>query len=145
MSVHSQTISFQTSGYSDIRDITDQVMSVVRASGIPRGIATVFVPGSTGGITTIEFEEGAVSDLKAALERLVPASAHYRHDARWGDGNGVAHVRAALLGPSLTIPILDGSLTLGTWQQIVFMDFDTRPRQRTIQVQIVGDSKEERP
>jgi secondary thiamine-phosphate synthase enzyme len=99
---------------------------------------TVFVPGSTAGITTIEFENGALSDLKQAIERLVPRTLHYNHDARWGDGKGFAHVRAALVGPSLTVPVVGGRMQLGTWQQIILIDFDNRPREREVVAQVVG-------
>ena len=102
--------------------------------------ATVFVPGSTAGITTIEFESGAVSDFKKALERMAPVDMHYDHDARWGDGNGFSHVRAALLGGSLTVPFIEGRLQLGTWQQIVLCDFDNRSRSREVLVQILGEA-----
>jgi secondary thiamine-phosphate synthase enzyme len=111
----------------------------VTDSGINNGIATVFVTGSTAGITTIEFEPGLVADLQKAWERLVPKNIPYEHDARWGDGNGYAHVRASLLGASLVIPLTDKKLALGTWQQIIVVDFDNRPRQRTVIVQVVGE------
>jgi secondary thiamine-phosphate synthase enzyme len=103
------------------------------------GLVTVFVPGSTAGITTIEYEPGVVEDLKKAIERLAPQNIHYDHDARWGDGNGFAHVRASLLGPSLTVPFQEGNLLVGTWQQIVLVDFDNRPRNREIIVQVTGE------
>jgi secondary thiamine-phosphate synthase enzyme len=111
----------------------------VSEAKIADGIVTVFVPGSTAGVTTIEFESGALQDLKKAIERLAPEGIHYDHDVRWGDGNGFAHVRAALLGPSLTTPLVQGELLLGTWQQIVLVDFDNRSREREIIVQIIGD------
>jgi len=111
----------------------------VAQSGVKNGIVTVFVPGSTGGVTTIEFESGLISDLQQMFERVIPTNIAYKHDLRWGDGNGYAHVRASLLGPSLTVPLVDGRLTLGTWQQIVFVDFDNRPRSRRLIVQIVGE------
>ena len=109
------------------------------ASGARTGIAAVFVVGSTAGVTTIEFEPGAVADLNGLFERLAPRSTEYRHHLRWGDDNGSSHVRAALLGPSLTVPFVDGALTLGTWQQIMLLEFDTRPRTREVVVQIVGE------
>ncbi|MGB6122819.1 MAG: secondary thiamine-phosphate synthase enzyme YjbQ [Bacteroidota bacterium] len=111
----------------------------MKRSKIQEGIATLFVPGSTAGITTIEFESGAVADLRKAVERLAPENVHYDHDARWGDGNGFAHVRAALLGPSLTVPVVEGQLTLGTWQQIVLVDFDNRPRRREVMIHLLGE------
>lgn len=109
-------------------------------SGIAEGLLNVFCTGSTGGITTIEFEPGVVNDLRKAIERLAPEALHYEHDARWGDGNGFAHVRAALMKPSLTVPVSGGAMLLGRWQQIVFIDFDNRPRDREIVVQIMGEA-----
>ena len=133
------TLHVETEGLSDVCDLTGQVQESLRSSGIRDGLATVFVPGSTAGVTTIEFEEGAVSDLKRAVERIAPRTIHYDHDARWGDGNGFAHVRASLLGPSLCVPVAGGRLLLGTWQQIVLVDFDNRGRSREVVVHIVGD------
>jgi len=137
--VVSKSIELHTSGNCDIQDITAQVNQEVARSGVKGGIVTVFVPGSTGGVTTVEFESGLVSDLRQMFDRIIPTNIAYKHDLRWGDGNGYAHVRASLLGPSLTVPIVNGSLTLGTWQQIVFVDFDNRPRSRRLIVQIVGE------
>lgn len=131
-------LSLKTSGDTDIIDITSQVSKKVTESGITEGQILLFVPGSTASVTTIEHESGVVRDLKEAVERLVPEGIFYRHDARWGDGNGYAHVRAALLGPSLTVPLVNGCLVLGTWQQIVLVDFDNRPRDRKILVHISG-------
>ena len=131
-------LSLKTSGNTDVIDITTQVLKKVTESGITEGQILLFVPGSTASITTIEYESGVVQDLKEAVERLAPEGIFYRHDARWGDGNGYAHVRAALLGPSLTVPLMDGHLVLGTWQQIVLVDFDNRPRDRKILVHISG-------
>jgi len=131
-------LSLKTSGDTDVIDITDQVSKKVTESGITEGQILIFVPGSTASITTIEYESGVVQDLKDAVERLAPEGIVYRHDARWGDGNGYAHVRAAILGPSLTVPLIDGHPMLGTWQQIVLVDFDNRPRDRKILVQISG-------
>ena len=108
-------------------------------SGVQNGLVTIFCSGSTGGITTIEFESGIINDLKKAIEKIVPSNISYEHDKRWGDGNGFSHVRAALMKPSLTIPVVKGKLALGTWQQIVFMDFDNRERDRKIVVQIIGE------
>ena len=131
--------SLKTKGFGDVIDITHEVTQEVASSKVSSGIATVFVPGSTAGITTIEYESGAVSDFKKAIERLAPVDMHYDHDARWGDGNGFSHVRAALMGASLTVPIIDGKLQLGTWQQIVLGDFDNRSRSREVLVQILGE------
>jgi secondary thiamine-phosphate synthase enzyme len=131
-------LSFKTSGDTDIIDITTQVSRTVDESGLTEGQVLIFVPGSTAAITTIEFESGVVRDLKEAIERLAPIGIPYRHDARWGDGNGYAHVRAALLGPSLTVPLVKGRLVLGTWQQIVLVDFDNEPRDRKVMVSISG-------
>lgn len=128
-----------TKGQGDAWDITDKVAESIATSGVSAGIATAFVVGSTAGITTIEFEPGAVADLNGVFERLAPRAGEYRHHLRWGDDNGSSHVRAALLGPSLTVPFADGALTLGTWQQIMLLEFDTRPRQREVVVQIVGE------
>ena len=136
---YSSTIDLKSRGFSDVIDITGRVGKVVSSSGITGGLVSVFVPGSTGAITTIEFESGVVGDLKEAIERLVPSNVEYAHDARWGDGNGFSHVRAALMKPGLTVPVVDGRLTLGTWQQIVFIDFDNKGRSRSIVVQVVGD------
>jgi secondary thiamine-phosphate synthase enzyme len=131
-------LSLKTSGDTGVIDITTQILKKVTESGITEGQILLFVPGSTASITTIEYESGVVQDLKEAVERLAPEGIFYRHDARWGDGNGYAHVRAALLGPSLTVPLIDGHLVLGTWQQIVLVDFDNRPRDRKILVHISG-------
>lgn len=131
-------LSFRTGGDTDIIDITTPVSRKVTESGLTEGQVLIFVPGSTAAITTIEYESGVVQDLKEAIERLAPQGIFYRHDARWGDGNGYAHVRAALLGPSMTVPLVSGRLVLGTWQQIVLIDFDNRPRDRKILVHISG-------
>ena len=135
----SDTISLTTKGFSDIIDLTDHVMAVLKRSKIENGLVTVFCPGSTGGITTIEYESGVLKDLQKAIEKIVPSDIPYEHDRRWGDGNGFSHVRAALMKPSLSIPLIKGRLTLGTWQQIVFIDFDNRKRNRDILVQIIGE------
>ena len=132
-------ISFQTRGDCDIIDITSQVAGQVAESGINSGTVTVFVPGSTAGVTTIEYESGLVTDLQQMWERIVPRNIPYNHDRRWGDGNGHSHVRASMLGPSLVIPFTDGRLTLGTWQQIIMVDFDNRPRSRQVVLQIMGE------
>jgi secondary thiamine-phosphate synthase enzyme len=134
-------LSFTTSGNTDVIDLTRQVLDRVAETSLEDGQVLLFVPGSTGAITTIEYEHGAVGDLKEAIENLAPEGKYYRHNERWGDGNGHAHVRAALLGPSLTIPVISGRLQLGTWQQIVFIDFDNRPRQRRVIMQVSGKTK----
>ncbi|MGA1826264.1 MAG: secondary thiamine-phosphate synthase enzyme YjbQ [bacterium] len=140
MSIYTKIIKLSTKGYTDIIDITEQVNEAVKISGVTDGFTVVFIPGSTGAITTIEYESGALEDLKEAIERLAPQSLSYHHDKRWHDGNGFSHVRAAILGPSVTIPITHGSLHLGTWQQIVLIDMDNRPRDREIIVKILGET-----
>jgi len=139
MAIVTERVSIKTKGESDIIDLTDDVEGAIGNSGLERGIATVFVPGSTGALTTIEYEPGLLRDLPAALERVAPRNINYEHDKRWHDGNGHSHVRASLLGPSLTIPFTNGELTLGTWQQIIFVELDVRPRTRDLVVQIVGE------
>ena len=139
MAVATRFIEKKTAGFTDIHDLTPEVAELVRDSGINDGIVTVFVPGSTGGITTIEYEPGLKRDLPEALDKIAPMNKTYHHDATWGDGNGFAHVRAAFIGPSLTVPFSDGRLHLGTWQQIVLLDFDNRSRHRRIVVQIMGE------
>lgn len=132
-------ISLSTKGFSDVLDINGKVVKIAEDSGIQNGMVNVFCSGSTGSITTIEYESGVINDLKKALEKIVPSNIPYEHDKRWGDGNGFSHVRAALMKPSLTIPLVKGKLTLGTWQQIVFIDFDNRGRNRDIIVQVMGE------
>lgn len=136
--VHPGEIRISTKGEGDIVNITEELARLVRDSGVREGIAAVFVPGATGAVTTMEFEPGAVEDLRAALQRIAPAGAEYKHHLKWGDGNGHSHVRAALIGPSVSLPVRDGSLPLGTWQSVVFVELDTRPRRRSLLVQIVG-------
>jgi secondary thiamine-phosphate synthase enzyme len=128
-----------TRGQGDAHDITDLVSSAVAESACGAGIATVFVVGSTAAITTIEFEPGAVADLNRLMQEIAPREAEYRHHLRWGDDNGSSHVRAALMGPSLTVPFAEGKLLVGTWQQVALIEFDTRPRKREIVVQIMGE------
>jgi secondary thiamine-phosphate synthase enzyme len=128
-----------TRGQGDAHDVTDLVVSAVAESQLSAGTATVFVVGSTAAVTTIEFEPGAVADLNLVFEALAPRAGEYRHHLRWGDDNGSSHVRAALLGPSLAVPFAERKLTLGTWQQIMLLEMDTRPRRREIVVQIVGE------
>ncbi len=132
-------LPLQTRGGYDVQDITDSIVMAVRESKLQNGIVTVFCPGSTGGLTTIEYESGVVADLKQVLNEITPPDRPYRHHLRWGDDNGHSHIRAALIGPSLTIPFVNGALTLGTWQQVVFCDFDTRPRSRRLVVQVLGE------
>ena len=132
------SIEAETTAGTDVLDLTPQVAAKVRDAGVSAGLLTLFISGSTAALTTIEYESGAVQDLKAAIERLFPQDLDYGHDRRWGDGNGYAHVRAAFLKPSLSIPIDQGRLQLGTWQQIVLLDFDNRPRQRRIRGQVLG-------
>jgi secondary thiamine-phosphate synthase enzyme len=136
---YSETISLNTKGFSDIIDMTHHVLSVIDHSGVKNGLVTVFCQGSTGAVTSIEYETGVLRDLQRAIEKIVPSNIPYEHDKRWGDGNGFSHVRSALMKPSLTIPLVQGKLTLGTWQQIVFIDFDNRKRNRNILVHIIGE------
>ena len=131
-------LEFETQS-GEVLDITDEVQGALQSTSVQAGVVTVFIMGSTGAITTIEFEDGLVSDLAEALQRLAPREIDYAHNQRWHDGNGHSHIRAALLGPSLTVPFVDGRLTLGTWQQIVFLELDNRPRQRKVVVQIIGE------
>jgi secondary thiamine-phosphate synthase enzyme len=139
MEIKSYSVSVPTTAKTDLIDITREVSQRIRESGIAEGSVLVFVPGSTAALTTIEYESGVVEDLREAIERLAPEGVRYRHDARWGDGNGYSHVRAALLGPSLTIPVIEGRPVLGTWQQVILCDFDNRPRKRQVVVQVTGN------
>lgn len=133
------TLELSTEGQGDVCDVTSDVARVVADSSLTHGIATIFIVGSTAAVTTIEFEPGAVADLGRALEQIAPRHADYQHHLQWGDDNGSSHVRAALLGPSLTVPFTEGILTLGTWQQIVVVELDTRSRQRSYVVQLMGE------
>ncbi len=137
--VKTAMISLSTRGNADMHDVTEEVSGAIQRSGLKAGIATIFCPSSTSGLTTIEYEDGCLADLKRHFEELVPAGREYAHNARWGDGNGHSHIRAALLGASLTVPFTDGRLTLGTWQQIIHVDFDVRPRRRELVVQMIGE------
>lgn len=139
MVVKTESISLNTRGDADIHDITNQIARHVSKSGFKDGTVTVFCPSSTSALTTIEYESGALSDLRRLLDEIVPHDREYAHNARWHDGNGHSHVRAALLGPSLTIPFVNRELTLGTWQQVIYVDFDNRPRQRKLVVQLIGE------
>jgi secondary thiamine-phosphate synthase enzyme len=138
--IYTKTFSQKTSGFCDIIDITAKVREHIEKEKIKEGLMTVFVAGSTAALTTIEFESGLVQDLKEFVEKLIPSDRRYHHDDRWGDDNGFSHLRAALFGPSLAIPIENGRPVLGTWQQIVLLDFDNRPRTREIMVQLMGEN-----
>lgn len=140
MATASDSIRVTTKAKDEILDITSEVQGIVSDSGLMNGLACVFVAGSTAAITTVEHEPGLVTDLQQAMERLYPRRMDYEHHRRWGDGNGHSHVRASFIGPSLTVPIIDGRLQLGTWQQIVLMELDNKPRTRDILVQVVGDA-----
>jgi secondary thiamine-phosphate synthase enzyme len=135
----SQTFLITTRGFCDVIDITEKVSSIVAEAKIKKGIAVVFATGSTAGITTIEMNANLEDDLREALEIIAPENKVYHHDEKWGDGNGFSHIRASLVGASLSVPIIDGELTLGTWQQLVLCDFDNRGRQREVRVQVVGE------
>lgn len=141
MAVHSETLHLSTKQGPQAVDVTREVTAVVARSGIRDGLACVFTPSSTSAILANEFEPGLMEeDIPAALERLFPEGLAYGHEKRWGDGNGHSHVRAAFLGPSLTVPVVDGRLALGTWQQVVFLELDTKPRRREVLVQVVGEA-----
>ena len=134
-----ETISLKTNGECDVVNITHHVETLVSKSGLKNGAVTVFVTGSTAGVTTIEYEPGLVADIKEAFERIAPKGITYAHNETWGDGNGYSHIRASLLGASLVIPFTDFKMVLGTWQQIVLIDFDNRPRKRDVVVQVMGE------
>ena len=138
MKVYTKILEFNTSGEGDVLDLTEKVRSVVVESGVSNGTVTVFVPGSTGAITTIEYEPGLRKDIMTILERIAPRDMYYEHEKMWHDHNGHSHVRASLIGPSLTVPIVNGELILGTWQQIVFLELDVRSRRRRVIVQVMG-------
>lgn len=138
MKFETTVLERNTSGETDVLDLTEDVQGFLESTGTEDGWVLVSVPGSTASVTTIEFESGAVSDLKKAIEKLAPRNAEYDHNLRWGDGNGYSHVRAALLGPSIVLPVAGGRLETGTWQQIVLCDFDNRPRTRRIHLQVMG-------
>lgn len=138
--IQTTQITLETKGHCDVRDITPALTKAIEDSGMVEGQVLAFVPGSTAGITTVEFEPGLVRDLEEFFETLIPEGPDYHHHATWGDDNGSSHVRAALLKPSLTIPFSNGQLLLGTWQQVVFVDFDTRSRRRSVIVQLLGEN-----
>jgi secondary thiamine-phosphate synthase enzyme len=137
--VKTDTIQLSTRGDADVQDLTPQLTRALAGSDLKDGTLTVFCPSATSAVTTLEFESGCVSDLRRLFDEMLSPGREYAHNARWGDGNGHSHIRAALLGPSLTIPFVGGRLTLGTWQQVVYVDFDTRPRQRELVVQMIGE------
>jgi len=139
MAVITKYIPLDTEGNGDVINITDAVHKCITESGVGDGLVTIFTPSATSGLTTLEFESGCVEDLKRLFDEVLPPDRDYAHNLRWGDGNGHSHARAALVKPSLTIPICEATLTLGTWQSIVLVDFDNRSRQRTLVVQIMGD------
>ena len=138
MKVYNETINLKTAGFPDLIDLSHYVNDILDKSSIKNGVMTVFVPGSTAGVTTIEYEPGLLKDLPALCEKLAPRGVTYHHDATWHDGNGYAHLLAALFKPSLQVPIVNGNLTLGTWQQVILADFDNRPRQRKVILQVMG-------
>ena len=139
MKIVTEKFRVSTKGHTDIVDITNTVAQLVAKHKLESGNVTVFISGSTAGVTTVEYEPGLVKDLPEAFERIAPTGKPYHHDATWGDNNGYAHVRASLLGPSLTVPFQRGELQLGTWQQVVLIDFDDRPRERSVVVQLIGE------
>ena len=139
MPVKSTKINLNTKGNADILDITEHVSRAVAESGLSDGVITVFTSSSTSGLTTIEYESGCISDLRRLFDEIIDPGRHYAHNARWGDGNGHSHVRAALLGASFSVPFVNRRLTLGTWQQIIFVDFDNRSRRRELVVQMIGE------
>jgi secondary thiamine-phosphate synthase enzyme len=142
MEIITEHIKVATGGNSEVVDITKEVEAVLKRSGIKEGQLTVFVVGSTAAVTTTEFEPGLQKDIPEMLERIAPSGQRYHHDETWGDGNGHAHIRASFIGPSLTVPCSDGRMLLGTWQQIVLIDFDNRSRRRDIIVQLAGESRQ---
>ncbi len=137
--VITKTVRIQTRGHTDVRDITPDCRKFVRVSGLKNGVLTVFNPGSTGGISTMEYEPNLIEDLKEALEVFAPSDKAYEHGKTWNDDNGSSHIRSTMMGPSFSVPFVDEELTLGAWQQIIFCDFDTRPRQRELILQAVGE------
>ncbi|MBN1552763.1 YjbQ family protein [bacterium] len=139
MIVHTAEIHIQTKGHGHAVDITSDVQKIITESGLINGIAVVFVPGATAGLTTIEFESGAVKDLQLAIDRMAPETISYHHNLKWHDGNGHSHVRAALIGPDITIPVKGNRLILGTWQQILLLDFDNKSRHRCVVTQLLGE------
>lgn len=139
MKIINEHISLETQGDPDLLDITQEITRILEKSGLKKGNLTVFVTGSTAAVTTLEYEPGLIKDVRVLYEKLIPRKAGYAHDATWGDANGFSHLRAMLQGPSLVIPFEDGKLALGTWQQVVLLEFDHRPRERRVVVQIIGE------
>lgn len=140
MRIHTAQLEEETQGFCDIINITPKVQDQVERERFQRGLVSLFVSGSTAAITTIEYEPGLIQDLKEFLEKMIPSNKKYHHDDRWGDDNGFSHLRASILGPSLQVPMVAGKLQLGTWQQIVLLDFDNRPRRREILIQMMGEA-----
>lgn len=141
VTIRSKKITEKTAGFCDIIDLTAKILEHIKQTEIRRGLVSVFATGSTAAITTVEHEPGLVQDLKELVEKLIPSNRRYHHDDRWGDDNGFSHLRASLFGPSVSIPIEDGRPLLGTWQQVILLDFDNRPRTREIIVQVVGETE----
>ena len=139
MTVTSMHLNLETNGNAEIHNLTSAVQQAVTDSGLSNGTITIFAPSATSALTTLEFESGCVSDFQRLFDEIADPDRHYAHNARWGDGNGHSHVRAALLGPSLTIPFINHTLTLGTWQKVVYVDFENRPRSRSLVLQIIGE------
>lgn len=139
MTVKTLSLSLKTNGHADILDITSQVAENIGQSGLQNGIVTIFTPSSTSALTTIEYESGCLEDLRRLFDEILPSNRTYAHNARWHDGNGHSHARSALLKTSLTVPFVEGRLTLGTWQQIIFLDFDNKPRHRELVLQVMGE------
>ncbi|MDH4212916.1 MAG: secondary thiamine-phosphate synthase enzyme YjbQ [Candidatus Thorarchaeota archaeon] len=139
MSTYHESLRFYTKGDCDMVDITSRVEAVLQKSALTTGVCTIFCTGSTGSVTTIEYEDGLLKDFPEAMERIAPKGAEYKHDLRWRDGNGHSHVRASIVGPSLTIPFVNRQLAIGTWQQVVFIDYDNRPRDRSLEIVIIGE------
>jgi len=139
MPVQTQRIQLETRGNADVVDITTPLARAVEETELANGTVTIFCPSATSAVTTLEYESGCISDLQRLFDEIAAPARHYAHNARWGDGNGHSHVRAALLGPSLTVPFVDGRLTLGTWQQVIYVDFDNRPRRRELILQVIGE------
>ncbi|MBD3268331.1 YjbQ family protein [bacterium] len=138
MDIQTEKISLSTKGRTDIIDLTSKIARIVADSGMTEGQVTVFAPGATAGVSTVEYEPGLLQDIPDLMEKLIPSNISYHHDQTWHDGNGHSHLRATLMGPSMTIPFQDRQMTLGTWQQIILIDFDNRPRERNIVVQLIG-------
>lgn len=139
MKIISDVLNIATEGFNDMKDLTPLIVEKLAGHRLNAGCVNVFVPGSTAGVTTIEYEPGLVEDFSRFMEKVAPSNVPYHHDRRWGDGNGFSHVRASLLGPSLTVPFAAGRLSLGTWQQVVLVDFDNGPRARTVVLQFLGE------